>query len=649
MALLALQLAPLAAAQTPEQTLACTLETCLPDFIPSNPREDATDERYPVKFCTDLLNLGDGPAAGHFRVLLYVDDVPIAERQVDDVIQKGEGNRAPICWEGIMLVWGRHNFTVHIDSNDEIREKSEDNNRARRNFWVAPTPRQDLTVALSVLPKVGKPNSNQIFVMNVTNLGTNASDPTFVELTDENGRLAKLPVPAIAPGKSFTAAHVTRPDTRPVGEFLARAVVDPDGTVPELRESNNVAIEEYEVAEHPAPDIVLRDALVQGNLTARRGVRIDATVENVGNRLVRGMGVSLFDEEDVLLGNASTAASLYPGVKAKVQFIVVLPAGNHTLRLTADPLGRVPELNETNNDAFVDVVIVDEPRDIDAPNLVIERLFTLVEDPRANESVAVGALIHNAGVNKSNATIVRFTVDDKTLAQAPVPVLRPGAYHTAYVTWPTGAADAYVLAAEVDPQGTLLEIADDDNKLEIGVLVEARPPPAEEEPPAPTPPTPPPVNETPPTPTTPTPPTPGETGGARIVLGELILGTKQVPGGLKGVVSASLRNPNIEPLGLVTVTFRVDDKLLKEVLVQGVRGAATTAASTGEVELPPGKHKVSAEVRILGSSEPSLKREREYDVGAGGEDGVPAPGVLALVAVAALVALTSRRWGLRRK
>ncbi|HVM44458.1 MAG TPA: CARDB domain-containing protein, partial [Candidatus Thermoplasmatota archaeon] len=581
------------------------------------------------------------------RILLSIDNVPVGEHQATGAYRRGEGGR-DICWDNIAVTAGRHTMTVHVDSANEVPETNDTNNLRAIAFFVAPTPRVDLRLtSLLVTPTEGGVGMNQLFIVNVTNIGDARAPTSRLSLEDDNGVLANWSVPELAPRQSWTMVHASRPEYRPVGTFVARAVIDPANEIAEISEDNNEALFEYTVLDHPAPDYTITNVTVSGNRTEMRGLRIDATVANVGDRLVRGTGVRILNETNATLAESTTVSLIYPNQTATLQFFLALRAGTHELRLVVDPMNRIVERNEKNNEWNLTLVIDEPTVALDLPNLVIERVYAMPGDPRPGEVVSVGALIHNIGTNRSNATTVNFLVNDELIGTAAVPALKPDAYYSAYVPWRTATSATFVITAVVDQRNALLELDESDNALDLQILITTQRAPSEEPPEAPPATTPPPATPTAPatpTPATPTAPTrpPTTDTASRVVVGELIVTTRPTATGASGVISVSLRNPNIERVGLLTVQFKANDKILKEVLVQGIPGAGTIAATSGEVELPPGKNAVSVEVRVVGAVGPAVVRQGEYEQESGKKQGLPGFEAAALL-VALLGALALRR------
>lgn len=640
--LLVLLLAPLAGAQTVPSPapLDCAqpVDECLPDLRPANPSAQNEDERFPTTICASFLNMGEGPTVTRFRVTLTIDEVPTGEKAFTAQYQRGQGE-GPFCWENLQLAYGRHTYVVVVDSDREVIESDESNNVVSSSLFVRATPQVDLRARIYVTPEVGPPNTNQVFVVNVTNVGQANSTPTKVEVGDSTGLRLLFDVPALAPGQTHRVLHVTRTDLRPVGRWQATAFVDPENTTRELQEGNNFASFGFEVMEHPAPDLLVRNATVSGNLSAYRGIRIDAIVENVGDRYAQPLLVRLLNETNVSLGNA-TRAYLETGRNTSVQFQVTLPPGNHTLRVVADPEGRVVERNESNNAGAVAFEIAPPAFAEDLANLVIERIYALPEDARPGEPVMLQARVRNVGTNRSNETTLNFTLQGKLLGSVKVAALRPNFTDTPPLAWSGAPGGSYVIAATLDPENRVREIDESDNALQLAYFIGE--PRAEEPPPANDTIVLPPADDDPPaafpkptnaTNVTPVPP--------RVAFGEIRVSTNPVPGGLKGTIAAELRNLNTANVGRTAVTFRVDGRELKTVLVSGIRGAGTATVSTGEIDLPAGNHLIAAELRVLNTNMTPVVREKPYEAEAG--DKSLLPGFEAALAVAVVVLVARRR------
>ena len=627
----------------------------LPDLVASTNDAPTVDETQAPRLCGFVLNRGaDSLAATPFFVELRIDDVGVNATLVSERLGANQG--VTVCWTlGEPLKRGYYRFTVVADSEEDLPETNETNNAARERWMaVSAAPQSDLRVkSFTVYPRVARPGQYQVFTFDVVNGGRAASGEAAMELRDDHGVLGEGKLRALQPGETDTMTVLTNPDARPMGAFTAIATLDILDAVDELNELNNVAYFDYEIPPRPAPDLVVSDASVNGTLVARRGLRLDVTVTNVGPRVAPIPVVRLM-EGNVTLANA-TRNSLAPGANATFQFHFVLPAGERVLRVVADPDSAIVEANESNNVLLVPVTIAESANGTGpgageaAPNLFVKSLTAMPDDPSPGEPVLLTALVGNSGDATANATSLAFYADGKLLGRKPLPPLGPDRYATVSFSWGTSTEGDHDLRASADPDDALREGDEHDNDVLAYVAIlsaKARQPPATNvtmpEPPEGAEGAQPPAQEG----GDGGPAQGGEDDGAppppprELALGELSIRTAPVPGGVKGVFVVAIRNPSLDPISRITVAFSVDGQVVKEVLVSGLAAAASAAASSGEIDVPEGKHTVKAEVRIVGS-EAVQSAEGTYEAQAGAK-GIPGAGAL-LVAAAGVGAAFARR------
>ena len=615
-----------------------------PDLIPYTNDAEVVDETRPPRLCGMVLNAGqDSISAVPFYVELRVDGVALNATQVQETLYAGQ--TVNVCFTlGEPLRRGYHRFTLVADSEGDVAESNETNNVARdRWFFVDPKPMPELRFRnFHVLPRVAVEGRHQTFAIEIQNAGRLPSVQTTVEVRDETGVLDRQVVPALTAGEVFRTAFFTQPHTRPPGHFTALALLDPGNAVEEQNERNNEAYYHYEIPPHPLPDLAVASVSVSGPMLANRGVRLEVNVTNLGSEAASRPVLRLYYGDQVL-ANLSKSM-LAAGASAGAQFNLVLPAGRHTLRVANDPDLLIAELNESNNDHLVELTIEAPPVQATTPNLVVRSVHAMPVDPAPGELVQLSALVSNVGGGDANATSVAFYADGRLLGRKNLPALRSESATMVVLPWSTATPGDHDLRVLVDPDNAVRELDELDNN---GTTQAYFVPPTPRTPPPTngTPPQQPPANETPGVPTppvggTPAPPAP-ERARPQVSIGELSVRTYQEPGVLKGVFVAALRNPGLDPVGRMSVTFYVDDQVVAERLVGGLPPAGTGSSTSGELTIPEGRHAVKAVVKILGTDEPPVSAESSYDKAAG-ERGVPGPGIVLLLAAAALASAARR-------
>lgn len=636
------------------------LEVHKPDLFPGSMRFEGTNETAPTRMCMEVFNLAPSNQgiAGFFEVQLRVEQVvngsayfwkEAYHRSTEPV---AGGSDVTACWT-MDLPAGVYRASAVVDAYSEVDEENESNNAHYRGylFGVAERPKPNLLVAarsFRVGPGDGANGLPLYFQVRVLNRGELPSVPTAVEFRDESGTLGRAVLRALEPNGYAEVTIETDPSTRAAGTYNALAVLDPENVVDEENERDNAATRAYAIAPHPTPDLVVRDLAINGTLVERRALRLEATVANVGNKSV-GTTKFRLEIDGVPVAN-QTLDRVTAGANRTLVFPFYLTSGNHTVRLMADPDLAIVELNETNNDHSVLVSVDAIPVALRFPNLVIDRLSALPDDPGPGEVVTVNAYLRNVGeVPSENATLA-LVLDGVRIGEVRVPGILPDRYHSALFEWTNASVGPHVLRAFVDAAAEVREIHEDDNNETLFLTI--LPPRVESRPGSggspPTPPTQQPPPEPPgdggsggETPDDPGPgPDPDAPRGPEVTQVDVV--TRPVPGGLKGRVTVGLRNPTLDALGRMTVAFKVEGRTLREVLVEGIPAAGLTGTSSGEVDLPPGKHEVQVEVRLVGSSAAPVVAGAAYDAQAG-EAGVPGAPLALVVPLAALAALALRR------
>lgn len=646
---------------------------CRPDLIVIGASHTSTDVRFSPnsRLCASFVNIGRTTVAAPFRLTVHVDgnlagETIVQVKQQEEVpapdpddpsgtapeqpppanptdvpgYQTGQGD-GPYCF-GVTLTPGTHPYFFRVDANGEIDETNETNNQMKTAYVkVGDYPTVDLAITgLGVSPRDPRPSDNQLLIARVRNTGQTPTGNQTVVFEDDNGVIGTTRVPPLYPRQVTDVVVLTRPELRTPGNFTLTATLDPENDLKEINESNNAMSTPYFVAEHPAPDLYIQNVTYYGNFTARRGIHINVTYANQGDRGILAPSIRVYDD-NVSLGN-HTARVLNVQQKAGGQFRLVLGAGYHQLRIVTDPDNKIGERNEKNNVYYLNLTIFPGLTEFPTPNLVVERVTVAPDDPRPGEPVRISALVTNIGDLGSNKTDAEFRVNGRSIGNVTVPAIPAEASVVVSLPWDGGTEGVYDFVVTGDPRNKIAEIDEGDNELGLSFVIQTTapppPPPAQSE-----------TKDEPITPPTEEPPINEDIIEApqepRLLPGNLAIGFKPVPGGLRAIALVGLRNPTLESVPSAFVTFKVDGQVVKEVLVANVRPAAITNATTGEIDIPSGRHNMTAEIRVAGSTQVE-RVSRIYEQEAGPEEKTPMPAGL-LLAAAVLVALLRRPGGRR--
>ncbi|WP_441292620.1 CARDB domain-containing protein [Sorangium sp. KYC3313] len=380
---------------------------------------------------------------------------------------------------------GAYHLGAVVDPGGSLLELIETNNAAAGSLiGVGHGP--DLLVSAVSGPPSVFPGGGFDASVTVCNQGTQTSYGTHVELrvsADATVTTADFlagggPVPYLDPGQCATvtfpaSAYVTE------GAYHLGAIVDPQGWVPELIETNNAA-SGAPIGIGYLPDFTV--ASVSGPPSVLPGSGFDAEITVCNQGMTPGSSMvelrlsadATITEADALAGGAPTPY-LDPGQCAAVTIpaSVYVADGAYHLGALVDPYDWQPELIETNNAAPGDLIGVGH-----APDLVVSAVSgppSIIPGGSFDASVTVC----NQGTQPSYGTQVELllsadatlTMADSPAGSGPVPYLDPG--QCAAVTFPASAYvpdGAYHLGALVDRDNWVPELIETNN-AEVGAVI----------------------------------------------------------------------------------------------------------------------------------------------------------------------------------
>ncbi|WP_049876387.1 CARDB domain-containing protein [Sorangium cellulosum] len=381
---------------------------------------------------------------------------------------------------------GAYHLGAVVDPSSAIAELIETNNAAAGSLiGVGHGP--DLIVSAVSGPPSVFPGGGFDASVTVCNQGTQTSYGTHVELrvsadatlTTADSLAGGGPVPYLDPGQCAT---VTFPASAyvPEGAYHLGAIVDPQGGVPELIETNNATPGDL-LGVGAWPDLVVSAVSGPSSVTPGSSFNAAVTVCNQGTTQSYGADVELLLSSDGTITPSDIHAGngVVPGLNPGQCAAVVVPAGAyvpdgaHHLGAIVDPSGALAELIETNNAAAGSVIGVGY-----APDLVVSAVSgppSMIPGGSFDASVTVC----NQGTQTSYGTQVELllsadatlTIADSPAGSGPVPYLDPG--QCATVTFPASVYvpdGAYHLGAIVDRDNWIPELIETNN-AEVSAMI----------------------------------------------------------------------------------------------------------------------------------------------------------------------------------
>lgn len=440
----------------------------LPDLMVLDVAPSVADAQVGTNttFKARILNSGGGDAA-NFTVRFVLDD---AEFDTAPVPSLAAGAGATLESRGWNATAGNHTLKAVVDAGGAVDEAQEDNNDFTHTFTIGAARQTGPDVRVSsVLIEPESPTADQrvVFVALLENAGADAG-PFDVTFSLDNTTLGNATqVTGLAAG----ALHrVTSSNWTAVpGEH--RLVVEADTDhLNDTAQLNNLLRFDFTVpGADRRPDLIVALLTVPNRVDTGQPIRVLALVRNNGTwpSPPTEVGFSV----DGTPHNATRVDALVPGAEASVASPVWnATRGTHELAARVDPMDVVPELNETNNVARLQVTIpFGGVNRSELPDLTIDTITWEPAQPKAGDDVVITATV----VNKGNDTVagaftVAFLVDGSPLDSATTKGLGDGPLKLVSRPW-KATPGKHTLRVEVDPEGTVQE-REEGNNLAFAVV-----------------------------------------------------------------------------------------------------------------------------------------------------------------------------------
>ncbi|MEM7351250.1 MAG: CARDB domain-containing protein, partial [Acidobacteriota bacterium] len=358
---------------------------------------------------------------------------------------------------------GDFSLVVQVDAEGQLLEIDEGNNRAELAFTVTEFTQSDLEITLD--PPAGEPRDGDRLELQATviNTGGVASPATLVRLFDgeplpSSPVIAQATAPALAVGQTATVTLLW--DTLgQAGNHLLTAVVDPDGTVPEIDEDDNAAQINLQVLPPPAGvelEVTAGDIAFDPILPSELPTSVTVTVglRNLGSQAAAQARVVVWDGapgSSNLIHDRRLDVAERTDASFTFTYLLTTPAAS--LTVVADPDDEWTEVDEANNQVIA--TLDTEPTfDLEVTPADLE----LLTSPALLDSVLeFRVTARNRGTRDlPQSATLRATVSDGTVSQEiqsqPIAVPAGGSL-TVPVFWQASLSGALELRIELLANG----------------------------------------------------------------------------------------------------------------------------------------------------------------------------------------------------
>lgn len=221
--------------------------------------------------------------------------------------------------------------------------------------------------------------------------------------------------------------------------------------------TNNIYAKIVAVA-NPMPDLVVKDiTLSPEDPEIEDTVTITATIKNQGTSDAGHSYVACYIDDTLL-----TSKSIGPidaGTAITITCSWVAQVGSHTIKVHADSSNKLAEIDETNNTKTFTFSTV-------APDLIIQSISWLPEDPSRGDGVVFSITIKNQGTSKSCSTNINFYIDGNSRGYQDVLSIDAGGTVTKTYTW-AAKVGQHPVKATVDEANNVNESNEANNEQTV--------------------------------------------------------------------------------------------------------------------------------------------------------------------------------------
>jgi subtilase family serine protease len=423
----------------------------------------------------------------NFTVTFSNDSVPLYEKEIPGLCGvQFPDNTTTISLNWTATTWNadeeKHtlNHAIRVTIYSENVESDESNNHAEKTIQVHPS--RDFAVTnLKIIPE--KPETFENVTINATieNFGIRDGNTSVAFYIDDNSTPFAINYTYLdTGGKKYNITAVWKANlggwrnittmTDPGNETWERNETNNSMTMPIYIKASDFIVESISI--NPASPI-------QGNTT-----NINATVRNIGDKgednvtvqfeikLVESPINYIFNETVALL-NATNSSDL--NVSWKIEH-----AGLYEIKAVADPDEKIPELNETNNEATILTIV-------QGPDLIISNISLLrangteigkTDTINEGENVTIIVNVSNIGklpANGFNVSFIDNCNDNSTIipdTNITIPGLGINQWTEESTIWGNVSIGEHELIAVADYEDMIFETNETNNTMGRQLMVQ---------------------------------------------------------------------------------------------------------------------------------------------------------------------------------
>jgi len=341
---------------------------------------------------------------------------------------------------------GLHNIKVVADTYETVIENDEADN-AKTHAFSAVAP--DLIIkTITWLPERPSTGDTVTFTVTIKNQGNGSADSSCVAYYIDDAPLTSDSVNPIDPDDTATKTFTW---TAQAGSHNIKAVADSNEEVIESDETNNVLAITLSTV---APDLIIKAITWSPeNPSKDTIVFFTVAIKNQGNGRADSSHVDFY--VDGSLKDSQAIQGIDAGTTVTERFTWIARAGPHNIKAVADSNEEITESDETNNALTVTLSTL-------VPDLIIETITWLPEEPLEGDTVTFTVTIKNQGSIKADYSRVAYYVDDTLLTSDPIISIDPDDIAEKTFTW-TAEVGPHDIRVVADTYETVIESDETNN------------------------------------------------------------------------------------------------------------------------------------------------------------------------------------------
>ena len=427
-----------------------------PVWIGSSDSTPAVNQ--PQTLTTQIRNIGG--ISGTTKVSFYDNNVLIGNASVN---VNGMNNYAYASIAHTFDTIGNHVVKVRVNPDSDPVELNYNNNEYTVSYYVH-TPLPDLYVS-SITTNNANPVTNDSVQISTSiyNRGeTDAYDVT-VHIYDGALLLDNITIPLVQTGQTQQVSTIWVPST--YGQHTIQTKVDPDNTITESREYNNIGTKYVYVYPQEIDLVAVDVSFSQNAVEVDYNVDITATIQNMGGIDASDVQIGFYDNDTII-----ALSSISVPAKGSISTTTIAhnfsESGNHIISIKADPYNAMAEADETNNETSRSINILPPSPDFSVSSITFNN-----STPIHGDAVKITALIQNSGKANASNVLIRFYNDNVGIGDKIISVAN-NSIESVSLDWVSIGGD-YTIKVKADPTNALIESNENNNSLTKGIQVRA--------------------------------------------------------------------------------------------------------------------------------------------------------------------------------